>query len=121
MNSYSTGIDIVELSRMERLSHKSSFLKRVFTDEELACCLKHAVPYRHLAGRFAAKEAVMKALGTGWSKGVEWKDIEVTVNKDNGVPVVKAHSEAGRFLGSRRIYLSISYSRELAVALAVIG
>ena len=73
------GIDISEVNRIREAieRHGEAFLKRVYTPSEIAYCKKHRDPYERYAARFAAKEAAMKALGTGWSRGVRWVDIEV--------------------------------------------
>ncbi|GMR04785.1 MAG: holo-[acyl-carrier-protein] synthase [Thermodesulfobacteriota bacterium] len=97
------------------------FLKRVFTDGEIQYCFKRRTPQKHLAGRFAAKEACLKALGTGLSGGVTWTDIEV-VNTNTGRPELKLHSTVRKnFPPRKKIFLSISYSSEFALALVAIG
>ena len=114
-----TGIDIVVTARVERLSKETAFMERVFTDKERSRASGLTRPARHLAGRFAAKEACMKALGTGWSKGVEWKDVEVEVASD-GRPRLLLHSKAKELAGSAAAHLSIAYAREVAIATVVI-
>jgi holo-[acyl-carrier protein] synthase len=116
----STGIDIIEIGRiglvLERYGQR--FLNRVYTPEEIAYCRGRAP---NLAARFAAKEATMKALGTG-VRGVGWKDIEV-VRHESGAPAIKLHGRAQRRaqrLGLQEIALSLSHSREYAVASVVI-
>ncbi len=113
----STGIDIVSISRIEKSSGEPLFLKRVFTEGEIEYSFGKRFPHRSLAGRFAAKEAVFKALGT---KGVGWRDIEVVVSKREGRPKIVLHSEALKLLGPRKVSISISYSGDQAVAFAVI-
>ncbi|MFB3071900.1 MAG: holo-ACP synthase, partial [bacterium] len=83
-----TGIDMVGIERFRRAldRHGERFLKRIFTHRERSECSGRADPARHLAARFAAKEAVFKALGTGWARGVGWRDVEVTAD-DYGRPV----------------------------------
>ncbi|MCH7843056.1 MAG: holo-ACP synthase [Chloroflexi bacterium] len=114
-----TGVDIIEIPRIQQVLDRygQRFLKRVFTPDEIAYCRGRAP---NLAGRFAAKEATMKALGTG-VRGVNWKDIEV-VRAESGAPSVKLHGRAEQRAERLRvgeISLSISHSREYAVAFVV--
>tara|TARA_B100000029_G_scaffold160203_2_gene155988 strand:- start:337 stop:708 length:372 start_codon:yes stop_codon:yes gene_type:complete len=116
----STGVDIIEIPRIKQVLDRygQRFLKRVFTPQEIDYCRGRA---SNLAGRFAAKEATMKALGTG-VRGVGWKDIEV-VRADSGAPSVKLHGRAAsraERLQVTEISLSISHSREYAVAFVVV-
>ncbi len=116
----STGVDIIEIPRIKQVLDRygQRFLKRVFTPQEIDYCRGRAP---NLAGRFAAKEATMKALGTG-VRGVGWKDIEV-VRADSGAPSVKLHGRAAtraERLQVTEISLSISHSREYAVAFVVV-
>lgn len=115
------GIDLVEISRMKKLVARESFLKKVFTPSERRDCEGRFKPEVSLAGRFAAKEAVMKALGTGWAKGVAWTDITIT-NDDLGKPTAvlmgEARSTADR-AGISEILISISHTQDHAVAQAV--
>ena len=114
-----TGVDIIEIPRIQQVLDRygQRFLKRVFTPDEIAYCRGRAP---NLAGRFAAKEATMKALGTG-VRGVNWKDIEV-VRAESGAPSVKLHGRAEQRAERLRvgeISLSISHSREYTVAFVV--
>ena len=114
-----TGVDIIEISRIRRVLDRYSqrFLDRVFTPAEIEYCRGRAP---NLAARFAAKEATMKALGTG-VRGVSWKDIEV-IRAESGAPSVKLHGRAkarAERLQVVEISLSISHSREFAVAFVV--
>jgi holo-[acyl-carrier protein] synthase len=114
-----TGVDIIEISRIKQTLDRygQRFLDRIFTLDEIAYCRGRAP---NLAGRFAAKEATMKALGTG-VRGVSWKDIEV-VRAKSGAPSVKLHGRAEKRaerLQVSEISLSISHSREYAVAFVV--
>ena len=107
-----TGVDIIEIPRIKQTLDRygQRFLNRIFTPDEIAYCHGRAP---NLAGRFAAKEATMKALGTG-VRGVSWKDIEV-VRADSGAPSVKLHGRAEKRaerLHVSEISLSISHSRE---------
>ena len=114
-----TGVDIIEIPRIQRLLdlYGERFLLRIFTQEEIDYCRKRAP---NLAGRFAVKEATMKALGTG-VRGVGWKDIEV-IRHPSGAPSIKLHGRAemrAERLGVQEISVSISHSREYAVAFVV--
>ena len=118
-----TGIDMVGIERFRRAldRHGERFLKRVFTHRERTECSGRADPARHLAARFAAKEAVFKALGTGWARGVGWRDVEVTAD-DYGRPVctlrgaAQAHLEG---LGGQTVLVSLAHEGDMAVAQAV--
>jgi len=117
------GTDIVEIVRIGRMvqRHGELFLTRVFTDEEIRYCQKRKECYQHFAGRWAAKEAVMKTLGTGWTRGVSWRDIEVTTLK-SGRPVVNIHGGAKEFsekLGIDDVLITISHCRSYATATAI--
>ena len=113
------GIDATDLPRIrdtvERFGDR--FLHRVFTAGEIAYCTRQRDPVPSLAGRFAAKEATMKALGTGHSRGVLWKDIEVF--RQGGPPQLRLSGGAARrfeALGARRSLLTITHSEGLALA-----
>lgn len=116
----SVGIDLIEISRIESALARSShrFRGRVFTESEIAYCESRASKAASYAGRFAAKEAAMKALGLGWFDGIAWRDIEV-VNGENGAPSINLYGAAlERFksLGASASHLSLSHSRDLAIA-----
>jgi holo-[acyl-carrier protein] synthase len=118
-----TGIDLVGIERFRRAleRHGQRFLERVFTPSERDECLGRADPARHLAARFAAKEAVFKVLGTGWGRGVGWQDVEVTADS-YGRPVctlrgaAQSHLES---LGGRAILGSVAHEGDFAVAQAL--
>lgn len=118
-----TGIDLAVVARVEALMTSQPELReRVFTARELAYCYRHGRVGEHLAGRWAAKEAVLKSLGTGVGPRMEWTDIEV-VNDRGGRPRVLLHGEVeavARSLGMHHIDLSLSHSGGLAVAHAVL-
>jgi len=109
-----TGVDIIEIPRIRQAAEKwgDRFLLRILNPEEIRYARQHTVPYPHYAGRFAAKEAVYKALG---DRTVTWKDLTITNDRD-GRPVCRLAK--GSFKG--RIHLSISHSKYYAVASAVI-
>jgi holo-[acyl-carrier protein] synthase len=117
---YAVGIDVIEIARVRKVleRHPERFLQRVYTPEEVAFC-RGRVP--ELAARFAAKEAVMKALGTG-ARGLAWREIEVLPNR-RGKPLVYLHGAAkrrGDEIGLRGVDVSLTHSHELAIA-AVVG
>ncbi|MFQ5730593.1 MAG: holo-ACP synthase [Planctomycetaceae bacterium] len=117
------GTDIIEIVRIGRMveRHGELFLNRVYTDEEIRYCQRRRECYQHFAGRWAAKEAVMKTLGTGWIRGVRWRDIEVASLK-TGQPVVNIHGGAKEFsekLGIDEFLITISHCRSYATATAV--
>jgi len=118
---YNVGVDIVEIERIQRAVDRwgQRFLHRIYTEAELDLC-RNRVP--ELAARFAGKEAVMKALGTG-TKGVSWRDIEILSNRRRA-PLVFLHGRArcrARKLGMKKLAISLSHSRDYAVASAVGG
>jgi holo-[acyl-carrier protein] synthase len=117
------GVDIAEIDRIESAMrrHGHSFVERIFTPAEIAYCERHRNQAERFAGRFAAKEAAMKALGTGWAHGVRWVDIEV-VRERGGKPALKLSGVsleiAGR-LGVKNIALTITHSGNTALALVI--
>ena len=122
MNVLGIGTDITEVARISDMlnKHGDLFLQRVFTAAEIDYCVPRKAKSQHLAGRFAAKEAVLKALGTGWSQGIHWTDIEV-INEPGGKPVVELHNAAASVAaqaGIRQVLISISHVKETAVAFA---
>lgn len=124
MSMLAHGVDLVHVPRIERVwaQHGDRFLSRVYTDAERRYCLAaQKVTLPRLAGRFAAKEAVMKVLGTGWSGGVEWTDIE-TLPDPLGKPLVtlRGHTAAlAERLGVGYILVSISHAGDYAMASAI--
>jgi len=114
------GVDIVDIARIERTlnDHSERFLERCFTPAERAYAEGSKRRTEHLAARFAAKEAVMKALGCGWAEGVGWTDIEVT-RAESGQPSVVLRGEAERRasgMGIRRWVVSLSHTEMMAIA-----
>ena len=118
------GIDIVATERIERMvsDHGQRFLERCYTPAELAYCTGDRKRHtERLAGRFAAKEAILKALGTGWRGGIAWTDIEIT-NDTGGKPIVKLTGESARIaaeMGITRWHISISHIETHATASAI--
>lgn len=117
------GIDIVEVRRISRaLQGGDEMAHRVFTDEELRYCRARKNQYQHFAGRFAAKEAALKALGTGWQEGIRWKDVEVVAD-ELGKPVLHFQRRAKEVFdasGAREVHVTITHAKEYAVAAVVI-
>src|SRR5467141_4998622 len=93
-----TGVDIAEVPRIRETIERfgERFLRRIFTEGEIRYCERKARRFESYAARFAAKEAGMKALGTGWSRGVRWRDCEV-VRLPGGRPTITFHGKAGEF------------------------
>ena len=119
MNIIGIGMDATDLPRVADLLERygERFLHRIFTDGEISYCTKRRDPVPHLAGRFAVKEAAMKALGTGQSRGVGWKDIEVV--RVGGPPRLKLHGGAARraeSMGVKQSLVTITHSEALALA-----
>ena len=119
-----TGVDLCEVGRlreaMER--HGDRFKQRIFTDREIAYSERKANLYERYAARFAAKEAGMKALGTGWRGGIGWRDFEVT-NLSSGRPTLAFHGKAGEIanrLGVRNVALSLTHTRDQAMAMVIL-
>ncbi len=116
------GIDIVKTERIKRaIDNNGRFLKRVFTKEEIIRGARKKNRYQFYGAHFATKEAVMKALGTGWRKGVRWRDIQITHNND-GKPEVKLvgkTKEIARRLGIDEVLVSMSHTKEYAIAQAI--
>ena len=123
MNVIGIGTDIVETLRIAQMieRHGDLFLRRVFTPREVEYCSARKAATQHYAGRWAAKEAVLKALGTGWSRGIQWCDIEVR-NEAGGKPHIVLEGgalEVSRRLGIERMLISISHCRAYATAYAL--
>ena len=117
------GTDIVEVDRIAKMiaEHGDHFLERVFTPGEIAHCRGRKESAPHFAGRWAAKEAVMKVLGTGFTTDVGWTDIEV-VTQPSGRPVIVLHGttrETADRLGIAEVLVSISHTKNYATATAI--
>lgn len=114
------GVDIAEVSRIRKAIERygQTFLRRVFTEREITYCESHRNKFERYAARFAAKEAAMKALGTGWRGGVRWADIEV-VRLPGGKPSLELRGETRAIavrLGVKNISLSITHSGDTALS-----
>lgn len=123
MNIIGIGIDATDLPRVADILERygERFLRRVFTDAEIAYCTKRRNPVPHLGGRFAAKEAAMKALGTGQSRGVTWKDIEIV--RVGGPPRLKLHGGAAlraERMGVKSSLVTITHAEALAFAQVIL-
>ena len=115
-----TGVDLAEVSRIRHAVERygQRFIGRIYTPGEIAYVERKANRYERYAGRFAAKEAAMKAIGTGWKRGVRWQDFEVA-NLPSGRPTLRLHGEAARIaerLGVKSVQLSITHTAELGMA-----
>jgi len=123
MEILGTGIDTIEVARVQRALERpvtgSRFRARVFTDREVAYCESRGkARYQSYAARFAAKEAAMKALGTGWNRNVGWHEIEVTRERGRA-PQIALSGKAAEFAKRRRVkrlHLSLTHSAEQAIA-----
>ena len=119
----SCGVDICETERIKEMiaEHGKNFLERTFTEEELAYSLGRPREAEHLAGRFAAKEAALKALGTGWSGGISWQDVSVSI-LPTGEPQLTLSGralEVAEERGIKRLHISLSHCHKYAVAMTV--
>ncbi|HEX5132213.1 MAG TPA: holo-ACP synthase [Candidatus Krumholzibacteria bacterium] len=117
------GIDSIQLARVARVyaAYPERFLTRILTESERAYVLRYVDPVPRIAGRFAAKEACMKALGTGWGYGVRWRDIEVG-RLPSGKPVATLHGRAGELLhalGATTVHCTITHTDEHALAVVI--
>jgi holo-[acyl-carrier protein] synthase len=123
VNVLGIGTDIVECLRIAQMieRHGELFINRVYTPLEIRYCQSRKQATQHFAGRWAAKEAILKALGTGWRKGISWRDIEVR-NDHSGRPVVGLRGGARDIVeqrGIREMLVSISHCRSHATAYAL--
>jgi len=118
------GLDLVRIARIRELTDrwKDRFLERLYTDEERRYCLARGTPYASLAGRFAAKEAILKAIGTGWSRGVRWRDIQI-LNDQAGKPVATVQGRVAalfREAGITGVHVSLTHDGDYAIAEVVL-
>ena len=119
-----TGVDLCEVSRIrqsvERFGEK--FVSRIYTEREIAYVSRKANRFERYAARFAAKEAGMKAIGTGWRHGITWHDFEVT-NLGSGKPTLAFHGVAAKVaerLGVKNVSLSMTHTAEMAMAMLIL-
>ena len=121
---YGVGVDLVKIPRIKEAVKRwdRRFLNRIFTPIEQEYSYRQKQPFLHLAGRFAVKEAVLKALGTGLSSGIRWVEIEV-VNQPSGKPEVRVSGKVKTLMrqrGVKEIYVSISHDTDYSVGQAVL-
>ncbi len=119
---FGLGVDIIEIERIKESVDKygDGFLSKIYTKTELDYCLSKANKYQHLAARFAAKEAVYKALTTGWHEKAGWQDIEI-INEPNGMPQVNLKGKLETFLSNdKSLKISMSHSRDYVTCVAII-
>ena len=117
------GTDIVECDRIARMivQHGERFTQHVFTEEEIRYCSGRKIAAQHFAGRWAAKESVLKAFGTGWVAGIAWRDVEVVI-QPGGKPVIRLHRGAAAKateLGISEVLISISHCKSHATATTI--
>jgi holo-[acyl-carrier protein] synthase len=116
------GLDLCDVRRLERALARAGFRERVFADGEIRDCDRRARRHVHYAARFAAKEAFFKAIGTGWGRGVGWRDVAVD-RRGDGPPRLRVGGAAARraeALGVIRTHLSIAHDGDYAVAVVVL-
>ncbi len=123
MTIFGIGTDIVECLRIAQMieRHGELFITRVYTTHEIGYCQSRKQATQHFAGRWAAKEAVLKALGTGWRRGISWRDVEIR-NLKAGTPTVTLYGGARDYMEQQRIaqvMISISHCRSHATAYAI--
>jgi holo-[acyl-carrier protein] synthase len=123
MEIVGVGIDIVEVGRIKSaVGEKKNFLKRIFSEREIKLSERGKFRFEELAGRFAVKEAVFKALKTGWRRGVAFKDITV-LNEPSGAPYVELHGKTQEYassMGVKNVFVSVSHTKSLAVAIVLL-
>lgn len=121
MGVYSIGVDMAEVERLRNMidRHGDRFLKRVFTTREIEYCRPKVSYAQNFAARFAAKEAVFKAAGTGLRVGMHWREVEV-VNDHLGKPSVELHGTTAKLLEGRRVHISLSHTEKIAIAMVVV-
>jgi len=119
-----SGVDLTEVDRIRSACERwgRRFIERIFTPAEIAYAEPKANRFERYAARFAAKEAGMKAIGTGWHRGVRWRDFEVA-NLPSGKPTLKFHGVAATFadrLGVRNVALSMTHTRDTGMAFVIL-
>jgi holo-[acyl-carrier protein] synthase len=118
------GLDLAEVARIRAAieRHGRRFVERIYTPAEIAYAERKANRYERYAARFAAKEAGMKAIGTGWRRGVRWRDFEV-LNLPSGRPTLRFHGVAAKVadgLGVRNIVLSLTHTADQGIAIVIL-
>lgn len=116
------GIDIIEIDRIKKSIDENGekFLEKVYTANELKYCLSKKNKYQHLAARFAAKEAIYKAISSNWNSELSWQDMEI-INTPNGMPEVKFQGNLEKFLSNEKsLKISMSHSRDYVTCVAIV-
>ena len=116
------GIDIIEIDRIKESvdEYGDQFLQKVYTPGEIKYCLSKKNKYQHLAARFAAKEAIYKAISSNWDSEFGWQDMEI-INAPNGMPEVKFKGNLKKFLsGEKSLKISMSHSRDYVACVAIV-
>ncbi len=116
------GIDIIEIERIKESvdEYGDHFLKKVYTKSEIKYCLSKKNKYQHLAARFAAKEAIYKAISSNWDSELSWQDMEI-INAPNGMPEVKFKGNLEKFLSNEKsLKISMSHSRDYVACVAIV-
>ncbi len=118
------GIDLVKIDRLQAIAMRweDRFLTRVYTHAERDACFERAMPFPALAGRFALKEAMFKALGTGWSEGISWTEVEVFTN-DTGKPMIRTSGQIHKLLTSKEastIHVTTSHDGNYAIGQVIL-
>lgn len=120
---FGVGIDIIEVSRVEdKLNRTPGLKEKLYTAVEIAYCESKKFPHQHYAARFAAKEAFLKALGTGWSQGIKFSEVEIR-NLESGQPVIEVYGRAKEICqvqGINRFFVSLSHLKTHAVATVIL-
>ena len=118
----SVGVDLVEIPRIRETIERwdSRFLRRVFSPKEIEFCESRRNKYQSFAVRFAAKEAILKAIGTGMYEGVRWKDMEI-LDDEKSIPRVYLKGHVKKLVGSRKVILSLSHTKDSALAFVILS
>jgi holo-[acyl-carrier protein] synthase len=121
MSVFSIGVDIADINRVRRMIdlYGDRFVNKVFTAAEIEYCRQKAAHAESFAARFAAKEAVFKAAGSGLGLGMWWKDVEV-INQENGKPFLRLHGATAKILQHKRLHLSLSHAGNQAIAMVIV-
>jgi len=113
------GVDIVDVDRIQDIAERhKGFVEKIFAPEEIKYCQSYSNPFPHYAARFAAKEAVFKALGSGWSRGLKWSEIRVVsgVDRKPAIQLSGATNRLAESLGVQHIQVSLSHTGAVAIA-----
>jgi holo-[acyl-carrier protein] synthase len=120
---FGIGVDIIDINTFtESFNSSKRFKQRAFIESEIQYCESQPNSYQHFAGKFAAKEGLMKALGIGWNKGVQWKHVEI-LNSEDGKPLLKFYGKIKKLLNENAVkdyHVSISHSEAYAIAFVIL-